>query len=205
MELTRTNAVFSRIAMVLFLWRNVSSRNVLKIYGEFFWKIWKIPAQRSTRGDGPVGHKPCFRAPWPRQPSLWGPRGSAAPKLSSINSLSPRKKSEEKITSHWRTGASHISLRVITVAWWISSKQITDPLPTSFVLLLLLLVLLCCYCCYYCRLLLLLLATVVTTAFPCRCYCSLHCCYLLQFWFAGRWRELTISVNEATWRHWYNR
>ena len=35
MELTRTNAVFSRIAMVLFLCRNKSSRNVLKIYGDF--------------------------------------------------------------------------------------------------------------------------------------------------------------------------
>ena len=36
MELTRTDAVFSRIAMVLFLCRNKSSRNVLKIYGDFF-------------------------------------------------------------------------------------------------------------------------------------------------------------------------
>ena len=41
-------------------------------------------------------------------------------------------------TSHWRTGASHIYLHVIVVAWWISSKQITDPLPTS----------LSYYCCY---------------------------------------------------------
>ena len=61
MELTRTDVVFSTIAMVLFLCRNESSRNVLKIYGEYFWKIWKIPAQRSTGGDGPVGHKPCCR------------------------------------------------------------------------------------------------------------------------------------------------
>ena len=37
MELTRTNAVFSTIAMVLFLCRNKNSRNDLKIYGEFFW------------------------------------------------------------------------------------------------------------------------------------------------------------------------
>ena len=41
MELTRTDVVFSRIAMVLFLCRNESSRNILKIYGEYFWKIWK--------------------------------------------------------------------------------------------------------------------------------------------------------------------
>ena len=48
MELSRTNAVFSRIAMVLFLCRNESSWNVLKIYGDFFWNKRKIPAQRST-------------------------------------------------------------------------------------------------------------------------------------------------------------
>ena len=61
MELTRTDAVFSRIAMVLFLCRNKSSRNVLKIYGDFFWNKRKIPAQRSTGGGVPVGHKPTGR------------------------------------------------------------------------------------------------------------------------------------------------
>ena len=35
MELTRTDAVFSRIVMVLFLCRNRSSRNVLEIYEDF--------------------------------------------------------------------------------------------------------------------------------------------------------------------------
>ena len=39
MELTRTDAVFSRIAMVLFLCRNKSSRNDLKINGDYFWNI----------------------------------------------------------------------------------------------------------------------------------------------------------------------
>ena len=39
MELTRTDAVFSRTAMVLFLCRIKSSRNHLKINGELFWKI----------------------------------------------------------------------------------------------------------------------------------------------------------------------
>ena len=81
-------------------------------------------------------------------------------------------------TSHWRTGASHIFLRVIAVAWWISSKQITNPLPTSLSY--------CCYLfcsavvttvvavtCYCCYLLLLLLATVAT------CYCCHYCCSLL--------------------------
>ena len=41
MELTWTDAVFSRIALVLFLCRNRSSPNVLKIYGEHFWKNMK--------------------------------------------------------------------------------------------------------------------------------------------------------------------
>ena len=61
MELTWTNAVFSRIALVLFLCRNQSSPNVLKIYGEQFWKISKISAPSSTSGGGLVGHKPLLR------------------------------------------------------------------------------------------------------------------------------------------------
>ena len=84
-------------------------------------------------------------------------------------------------TSHWRTGASHISLPVITVAWWISSKQITDPLPTS----------LSHYCCYlscsaaattvatavtYLALLLLLLLLSLATVAT--CYCCHYCCSL---------------------------
>ena len=47
MELTRTDAVFSRIAMVLFLCRNKSSWNDLKLYVDYFgnnkksWQIWR--------------------------------------------------------------------------------------------------------------------------------------------------------------------
>ena len=50
MELTRTNAVFSRIAMVLFMCRNKSSRNDLKLHGTYFWKILKILAKESRPG-----------------------------------------------------------------------------------------------------------------------------------------------------------
>ena len=35
---TQTDAVFSRIAMVLSLCRNKSSRNDLKLHGDYFWK-----------------------------------------------------------------------------------------------------------------------------------------------------------------------
>ena len=117
-------------------------------------------------------------------------------------------------TSHWRTGASHISLRVINVAWWMSSDK--SPIhclrvcPTTavtcFALLLLLVLLYCCYLfcpaaaattvtCCWCYLLLLLLATVVTTVVPCHFCYSLHCCYLLQYLFARRWRERIFSVH----------
>ena len=73
MELTQSNDVFNRVAMVLFLCRNKSSRNVLKIYGDFFWNKRKIHAQRSTGGDGPVGHKPCSRHPLVAASKLVGP------------------------------------------------------------------------------------------------------------------------------------
>ena len=39
LELTRTYAVFSRIAMVLFFRRNKSSRNDLEIYEDFLLNI----------------------------------------------------------------------------------------------------------------------------------------------------------------------
>ena len=111
MELTRTDAVFSRIAMVLFLCRNKSSRNVLKIYGDVFRNKRKIPAQRSTRGGGPVGHKPTSRGhpPSPPREGLWGPRGSTAPKLSSISSVSPEKKWERRFHRVLRYGGAATS------------------------------------------------------------------------------------------------
>ena len=85
MELTRTNAVFSRIAMVLFLRRNKSSRNDLEIYGDFLWNILKILAQESTRGVELRAHKLTRRGPpWPRLAGLWGPRCSTTSNLSSI-------------------------------------------------------------------------------------------------------------------------
>ena len=98
MELTWTDAVFSRITMVLFLCRNKSSRNVLKIYGDFFWNKRKIRAQRSTGGGVPVGHKPTGRVHplWSCRAGLWGPRGTTAPNLISISSVSPGKKNQRE-------------------------------------------------------------------------------------------------------------
>ena len=65
MEQTRTNVVFSRIAMVLFMCRNKSSRNDLKLHGTYFWKILKILEEESTSGGPPPVHEggaapPCL-------------------------------------------------------------------------------------------------------------------------------------------------
>ena len=60
MELTRTDAVFSRLSMVLFICRNKSSRNNLKLHGTSFWKIF-------------TGRKIHIRGPTPC-PRGWGVR-----------------------------------------------------------------------------------------------------------------------------------
>ena len=74
MELTRTDAVFSRITMVLFMCRNKHSRNDLKLHGATFQKIRKIPAKvegqgayrLSTRvGGAPLPHGPPVASPTP--------------------------------------------------------------------------------------------------------------------------------------------
>ena len=46
--------------MVLFLCRNKSSRNVLKIYGDFFWNKKNTSAKihRRGRASGPQAHRP---------------------------------------------------------------------------------------------------------------------------------------------------
>ena len=54
LELTRTDAVFSRTTMVLFLCRNKSSRNALKINGDLFGKYKKYWNEELREGS-PVG------------------------------------------------------------------------------------------------------------------------------------------------------
>ena len=50
MELTRTDAVFNRITMVLFMCRSKRSWNDLKLHGATFQKIRKIPAKDEDQG-----------------------------------------------------------------------------------------------------------------------------------------------------------
>ena len=73
MVLTRTDAVFSIITMVLFMCRSKRSRNDLKLHGDTFQKIRKIPA----KDEGQGGHHLATRlggvpAPLGRAPYLVG-------------------------------------------------------------------------------------------------------------------------------------
>ena len=79
MELTRTDAVFSRIAMVLFMCRNKSSRNDLKLHGTYFWKILKILAKESRPGGPPPVHEGVGRAPLPCGPPVAPPTSTPTP------------------------------------------------------------------------------------------------------------------------------
>ena len=74
MELTRTDVVFSRITMVLFMCRSKRSRNNLKLHGATFHKIRKIP----SKDEGQGAHRLATRvggtpAPLGRAPYLVGP------------------------------------------------------------------------------------------------------------------------------------
>ena len=78
MELTWTDAVFSKIAMVLFMCRSKRSRNDLKLHGDTFQKIRKIPAK--DEGHGP--HRLSTRvggAPLPRGPPVASPTPTPPP------------------------------------------------------------------------------------------------------------------------------
>ena len=117
MELTRTDAVFSRIAMVLFLCRNESYRNILKIYRDFFWNKRKIPTQRSTGGGGLVGHKPTGRDHPPgRAVRACGARVAPPPPNSALFILSRPKKIKEKVSSRFTIRRRHHLLFFISRA-----------------------------------------------------------------------------------------
>ena len=96
MELTRIDAVFSRIAMVLFLCRNKSSWNDLKIKRELFWNISKILEERSTPG----GATPCPRG-WGHAPCLVAPLELHRPQLQLHIFVFGEKKIKEKDSSRF--------------------------------------------------------------------------------------------------------
>ena len=102
MELTRTDAVFSRIAMVLFMCRNKSSQNDLKLHGAYFWKILKILAKESRPGGPPPVHEGGGRAcPPGRAPYLVGPLTLHRPQLQLHIFVFGEKKIREKDSSRF--------------------------------------------------------------------------------------------------------
>ena len=99
MELTRTDAVFSRIAMVLFLCRNKSSRNDLKLHGDYFWKQQKILAKESRPGGPHPVHEGGGRAyPPGRAPCLVGPLELHRPQLQLYIFCFAERKIREKVS-----------------------------------------------------------------------------------------------------------
>ena len=106
MELTRTDVVFNKIAMVLFLCKNKISRNDLKLHGDYFWNLQKILAKESRPG----GHTQSMRvggapAPWAR-PCLVGPMMLHRPQLQLHIFTFGEKKIREKDSSRF-TMRSH--------------------------------------------------------------------------------------------------
>ena len=73
MELTRTDAVYSRIAMVLFLCRNKSSRNELKINGELFLEYIKNTGRKIHVRGASTCPRGWGARPLPRGPPVGSP------------------------------------------------------------------------------------------------------------------------------------
>ena len=97
MELTRTDAIFSRIAMVLFMCRNKSSRNALKLHGTYFWKILKILAKESRPGGPPPVHE-GGGAPLPRGPPGAPPTSTPTPYIRVRGEKTIREKDSSRFT-----------------------------------------------------------------------------------------------------------
>ena len=76
MELTQTDAVFSRTAMVLFMCRIKRSRNDLKLHGDTSQKIRKIPAKDEGQGAHRLSTRVGARLPPWARPLPRGPTGA---------------------------------------------------------------------------------------------------------------------------------
>ena len=121
MELTRTDAVFSKLSMVLFMCRNKSSRNDLKLHGTSIWKIRKILEEKSTSGGPHPIHEGGGRACPPRaRLYLVGPLTLHRPQLQLHIFTFGEKKLERRIHHVLRQGAA-------TASCSFSRDQIWSP------------------------------------------------------------------------------
>src|SRR3990170_4789676 len=75
MKLTRTDTVFSRTIMVLFLCRNKSSRIGMKLCEDFLYNKRELLEPRTTGGGHLGGHNPPGRAPLLSRPGGLSPPG----------------------------------------------------------------------------------------------------------------------------------
>ena len=101
MELTRTDVVFSRIVMVLFLCRNKSSRNDLKINGDYFWNIKNTGRRIHVKGPTPYPRGWGHTYPPRCAPCLMGPLTLLRPQLQLYIFAFGEKKIKEKKSSHF--------------------------------------------------------------------------------------------------------
>ena len=102
MELTRTDAVFSRITMVLFMCRSKCSRNDLKLHGATFQKIRKIHAKYVGQGAHHLPTSVGARLPpLGRAPYLAGPPELLWPQLQLYKFGFREKKIKEKDSSRF--------------------------------------------------------------------------------------------------------
>ena len=101
MELIRTDVGFSRIAMVLFMCRNKSSRNDLKLYGDYFRNNKKSWQKIKTRGPTPYPRGCGVRLPPGRAPYLVGLLELYQPQLQLYIFTFREKKIKEKDSSHF--------------------------------------------------------------------------------------------------------
>ena len=114
MELTLTDAVFSRITMVLFMCRSKRSRNDLKIHVTYFWKILKILEGESTSGGPPPVHEGGRRACPPRaRPYLVGPLELLRPQLQLYIFGFGEKKIREKKSSRFTIRSRRQALKLL--------------------------------------------------------------------------------------------
>ena len=111
MKVTRTDVVFSRTTMVLFLCRNKSSRIGTKLCEEFLYNRRSFLEPRNTRGGTGVGTTHQGAPPLQARPGgLSPPGGPADPETDAIKSYFSRKKLGRKNYRVSQDGAAAISI-----------------------------------------------------------------------------------------------
>ena len=108
MKLSRTDAVFSRTTMVLFLCRNKSSRNGTKLCEEFLYNKQECREPRPTRGGAWVGTTHQGAPLLARPGGLSPPGGPADPDSDAIKSYFSRKIREKELSRSTRWSRRHL-------------------------------------------------------------------------------------------------